>query len=871
MRRYGRIGAVLGLLCCSIGLFAQRTLEGRVTDAATREALFPVTVVLRALPDSATVAYGLTDSSGEYRISCPGKHAGYLLQVSCMGFKTCRIRVGEASRIDVAMHEDAVALQEVVVKERMAGAKVKKDTVEYNLKLYQDGTEQVLGDVLRKLPGIEVDEKGQVSANGKKVDKILVDGQDFLGEHNERLTRTLPSDMVQKVQLLNNYSDYSLLDGFTTRKQTVLNVGIDPDKRGRLTGNAEAGAGWEEKQRVKANLYSFGSKVMWGINGSYSNTGEEGMSLQDYIRLSGGVRNFAQSLSGTSGVIEEGTGVLPILNAGEECRERKNALLTANMAWNPSEAWKVNAYYLFNRKEDFYETAGVRTYLNTSVPDSRTDKEGQRRDDFHKLCVDVKGQPAASLSLHYRAVLLAMPSVERYDEEEEQLYRNEQQLHRMQLGQQFSLAHRMGSRHLLSLDVTHVWNKGSDRYALLDGTPLFDVGEEADRPQQKTSFSRHAVTLAASWRYRFLPRWVLKSGFFAGYRDHAVRAKGNSEAWEIPETHYRQSDTGVRLALQKNAGVFRMECAMNAAWLNSHFSGRRWVVTPDLSFSLEFSTVHSLSFSYRHTYRTYDDALFQTGSVVRDHRQVVRYAGCSEMLGFVRELQGIYHYFDVFSDVSVVAVAGMQAEADPMVCNYSVQGKGTAVSWMKGSKDAPVWYANLRLDKGFAVPLKWGIKASYRQTENQTGYEGILTGRRYQHWEVQTNLTSRFRALCNVELGAKASGTDYRIKALGRADDWYSYEAYVRPFLVVKERCQVELPLAYVADRSFVHDSYWRLNARASYTFGKKRWMCYVEGFNLLHWGDFQRITLTYAHDYIQKDYTSRMSGYLLAGVRMSF
>ena len=84
-----------------------------------------------------------------------------------------------------------------------------------------------LKDILAKLPGMDVDEKGQVTVNGEAVKKILIDGQDFFGNQNEQITNNLPANVVDKIQLQKNYSEFSLLNGFNTRRANALNVQID--------------------------------------------------------------------------------------------------------------------------------------------------------------------------------------------------------------------------------------------------------------------------------------------------------------------------------------------------------------------------------------------------------------------------------------------------------------------------------------------------------------------------------------------------------------------------------------------------------------------------------------------------------------------
>ena len=261
-------------------------------------------------------------------------------------------------------------IETVVVTGRAPGIKVSGDTIDYNIEKYVVGNEKVLKDILARLPGMDVDEKGQVTVNGEAVKKILIDGQDFFGNQNEQITNNLPAKIVEKIQLQKNYSEFSLLKGFNTRKANALNVKIDSLHRGRLTGNAELLGGWPNNYRSAANVYSFGSKAMMGFNAKYFNTGEEIMTLIDYIKLLGSVNDYARSFGGQGRVIDNGVSLPQFLSNDIHSYKRRNALISSNIAWNPNEKLKLNAYYMFNFEAGRGKYDIDRTYLDTNKTES---------------------------------------------------------------------------------------------------------------------------------------------------------------------------------------------------------------------------------------------------------------------------------------------------------------------------------------------------------------------------------------------------------------------------------------------------------------------------------------------------------------------
>lgn len=293
-----------------------------------------------------TDAEGVFDVKKELRLPC-------CLKISCLGFATKVVPIKSTPRkpMRIEIMPKVFDLKEVAVRQRAPGAAVRGDTVRYNLRMFTDGTEQVLGEVLDKLPGIKVTESGKVTAGGKLVDNILLNGQDFTGDRHEVLTKNLPSEMVEKVELIKNYNEYSVLDGFKS-KGTAINIGVDSAYTRRPTGNVEIWGGHREKYRANGSLFFIGSDAMLCANAKVYNTGEEAISNLEYLELCGGVKSFADAISGRASVVERpAPSVGAYLKADMTTRGREDQMVTANAAWNPSDKLKIKAYVIFNREE----------------------------------------------------------------------------------------------------------------------------------------------------------------------------------------------------------------------------------------------------------------------------------------------------------------------------------------------------------------------------------------------------------------------------------------------------------------------------------------------------------------------------------------
>ncbi|MDR3339517.1 MAG: hypothetical protein LBT25_05385 [Candidatus Symbiothrix sp.] len=262
------------------------------------------------------------------------------------------VTLKQVSDSDFVLTPDAISLQEVIVKGRKTGVFFDKDTIRYDISSFKDGSEVVLGDLLNKLPGIEVDEKGSVKAHGKQVDKLLLNGQDFFQGNAQMATKNLSANIAESIEILNNYSEYSILSGFQNHEKTVINVGVNKNKLGKISGNLSAGGGMKNKYEFRGDLMQLSSTWMTSIIGAANNNGNEIFSIEDYISLQGGVTEFIGNQEQQSSITlseEEQKLLVPRNNV----YERNSGLAGMNFSYQPKKSFKINSYLLYNDNKEF--------------------------------------------------------------------------------------------------------------------------------------------------------------------------------------------------------------------------------------------------------------------------------------------------------------------------------------------------------------------------------------------------------------------------------------------------------------------------------------------------------------------------------------
>lgn len=190
------------------------TLRGNVTDQSG-ESLIQASVRVLAAKDSSLVKGAVTNAEGRFNVANV-KSGKYIVEISYVGYETQMRDITVADK-DITLKpfqlkESSVMLQEAVVRGVRTPISVKEDTVEFNAEAYKTQPNAVVEDLLKRLPGVEVDSEGKITANGKSISKILVDGKEFFSSDPTVASRNLPVDMLEKVQVVDRKSDLKTSD-----------------------------------------------------------------------------------------------------------------------------------------------------------------------------------------------------------------------------------------------------------------------------------------------------------------------------------------------------------------------------------------------------------------------------------------------------------------------------------------------------------------------------------------------------------------------------------------------------------------------------------------------------------------------------------
>ncbi len=281
---------LLIVLFCCMGLKAQQSpkidIKGMVID--TVKAPMPFTPVFLLQPsDSSLVVFTRSDENGKFDFKGV-KRQEYLLKITYMSYlphqeliKPDDGPVTDAGTIQLKILQKE--LYEVVVKTAKAPISIKGDTVEYDARKFKVPPGSSVEDLLRKLPGFQLDSEGNIKAQGETVNKVFVDGKRFFGDDPKLATKNLPAEAINKVQVFNDKSEQSKLTGVEDgKREKAVNLELKEEFKKGGFGKLTAGAGTDERLMAKGNYNKFDSKNQFSIIGFGNNINQTGLSNNDY-------------------------------------------------------------------------------------------------------------------------------------------------------------------------------------------------------------------------------------------------------------------------------------------------------------------------------------------------------------------------------------------------------------------------------------------------------------------------------------------------------------------------------------------------------------------------------------------------------------
>jgi hypothetical protein len=292
-QKLGQFISISCLLLMSYVGFAQNlTIQGSLKDSIANRALNSATVSLVYAKDSSLVSFSRTNEAGVFNFKnvAPGN---YLISVSYVGYvpKWVPVITGTDKIVEMGLiyMNDVNTMSTVTVTARRPPVVINGDSVEFNSENFKTAPNAVVEDLLKKMPGMEVDKSGGITVNGKKVTKVFVNGKEFFTGDPMMATKNLPADAVDKIQVYDRKSDQAMFTGIDDgSEETAINLKLKKDRNRSTFGKLNGGAGTPSVFDLQGNVNVINNDEQLSAIGGANNTNRQNFSNRNIINFSGG-------------------------------------------------------------------------------------------------------------------------------------------------------------------------------------------------------------------------------------------------------------------------------------------------------------------------------------------------------------------------------------------------------------------------------------------------------------------------------------------------------------------------------------------------------------------------------------------------------
>ena len=370
------------VVLCLIGTlsFSQTIkLEGIISDTKN----IPLEMVNVMAVNQATKAmdsYAITNEKGKYSLDLKA-NTTYTVSVSFLGMQNAKVEIVTSNvniKKNIVLEEGAVELDGVEIVREMP-VSIKGDTIVYNADSFKSGTERKLEDVLKKLPGVEVNSDGEIEVEGKKVTKLMVEGKDFFDGDTKLGVKNIPADAIDKVQVLRNFNENSILKSVENNQDNVaMNIKLKSGKKNFWFGDLTAGIGvgmLDTRYLINPKLFYYSPKYSINLITNFNNIGELPLTIQDYMKLTGGFRGLASKGGSSFNVSSNDLGISLMRN--NRAKEIETQFGAANFSYNVNKAWTLSGFGIISSSVTELETISQTNILepNSSEIQSTENKK----------------------------------------------------------------------------------------------------------------------------------------------------------------------------------------------------------------------------------------------------------------------------------------------------------------------------------------------------------------------------------------------------------------------------------------------------------------------------------------------------------------
>lgn len=805
--------------------------------------------------------FGITDPNGRYKVNVKS-NTTYSLKFSYLGFqpKELLIEVKDADlQRDITLIEQSENLDEVEVVYEMP-VTIKGDTIVYNTDSFVTGTEKKLEDVLKKLPGVEINDDGEIEVEGKKVTKVMVDGKDFFDGDSKLAAKNIPANALDKVEVLRNFSEVSQLKGVTNNDDNVaLNIKLKSGKEQFWFGEITGGIGLDDRFLAHPRLFFYSPKYSINILTDVNNIGELPFTSRDYRNFTGGFRSRTGSTGTSFSVGDGGLGLSQLQN--NRAKEINSRFGAVNFSYSPNKSLDLSGFAIYSYSNTELQTLSTRSFISSNQTEVTTTGTDQTS-NLGLLKFSTSYKPSANLQVEYD--VLAKFSGEKENvgilsvaEVTDQIFENKKQSP-SSVNQNANVYYTVDAKNILAFEAQYLIQNEDPFYNAIrevqpftsilpldDSQANFNINQDRKIKTNKFDFKTD---------YYFITGQKSNINFTLGTTQSSQ--KFNSNIFQIldnntnldfttddlvNDVHFNFTDVFLGFHYKLIAGKFTINPGLimhnytaKNKQLATSVTDNLFNVVPDLFVNFKLKQSENIRFNYSVNRQFSDIEKFASGYIFSNYNSM--YSGNRDLeSALFHNVSLNFFSFNMFNMQNIFANISYNKRIDAFKNNSSIVGINQVSSTINSNLEDEVLSGSANFQRTFGK-----IKVSSSGSLSYSNLNNIINGSPSTSESLTQNyrasLATSFRNAPNVEFGYNYAVNKYDNG--GNASTFFTDT----PFL--KFDAAFLKSFIFLADLDYYHyydkantvdNEYGNLNTSLSYQKKDSKWEYSVEVTNLLN------------------------------------
>ena len=535
-------------------------------------------------------SYGITNDKGKFQLTLK-PNTSYSIKVSYLGMKSKEITISTQSANivqNIVMDDAGIELEGVEIVREMP-VSIKGDTIVYNADSFKSGTEKKLEDVLKKLPGVEVNADGEIEVEGKKVSKLMVEGKDFFDGDTKLGVKNIPADAIDKIQVLRNYNEVGALKGLGNDQDNVaMNIKLKEGKKNFWFGDVTAGTGVGEldsRYIINPKLFYYSPKYSINVITNFNNIGELPLTAQDYFKFTGGFKNMMQKGGSNFNISSNDLGISILRN--NRAKEIETKFGATNFAYSVTKKWNISGFGILSTSKTDLETKSQTTILESGDEQKREEETHQKNNlGLFKLSSTYK--PNDKFQFDYDILTKLSKQNEDTDLLRESVVNNVSTLETILTGkkqdptsikQDLSLYYTQSDKNIFAFEMQHLYQDENPFYNANLRTQPFDLagytsGQERNDLNQNRFVKTNKLDAKLDYYYMVTPKSNINITL------------GNTFSYQDFNSHiFQMLDNGDRNDLNDPDNNNKVNYNFNDVFLGFHYKilAGKFTLTPGVS------------------------------------------------------------------------------------------------------------------------------------------------------------------------------------------------------------------------------------------------------------------------------------------------